>query len=93
MKKLNKKRVPIAEAPDGTLYVDVKYLMHPLVAMIDGLPLTFFGDDRKRPYLAIDRAIAWCQAEMRIHSREKYEGIVAFLNKAKLAKIEDRVYA
>ena len=58
------KPTPFAEH-DGTLYVVASDCgMHPLVIAIDGLPLTFFGDDRRRAYLTVDAAIAWHTKEL-----------------------------
>jgi hypothetical protein len=63
--------VVLAEAKDGSLYIKVRTVMTPLVAMIDGLPVTFFGKG-KTAFLRIDDAIGWCRKEMAYHSKDKY---------------------
>jgi hypothetical protein len=69
----------VADA-DGTLYVQVRAVMNPLCALIDGLPLTFFGRRKgARAYMTFDAAIEWCRKEMAFHSREKYAELIATL--------------
>ena len=84
-----KKKSSFAEAKDGSLYVAINAIMSPLCALIDGLPVTFFGRE-KRGYLAIDTAIDWCREEMKHHSREKYEKMIAVMEKAKQQQAESR---
>lgn len=59
-----RKPTPLAEH-HGSLYIDAFQCgIHPLVVSIDGLTLTYFGDDRKRVYLSIDAAIDWHTREL-----------------------------
>lgn len=78
-----RKKTPFAEDKDGTRYVEIGVVMAPLVAAIDGIPITFFGKE-KTPYMKIDAAIEWCQREKKHHSKEKYEQIIAVLERAKV---------
>ena len=48
---------------DGQRYVAVSALMHPIVAMADGLSLTRFSRS-ERLYLSIDSAIGWIDKEI-----------------------------
>lgn len=47
---------------DGRKYVMLCAVMHPLCALHDGIPLTFFGS-KKRAYTTVDAAIEWCTQE------------------------------
>jgi hypothetical protein len=46
------------------LYVRLGVVMNPLVALCDGIPVTFFGKETVA-YLDIDVAIAWAEKECR----------------------------
>jgi len=81
-KKTTKEWTPFAEH-EGIVYVEVASIMHPFCALADGLPLAYFNKKWGRPYMPLDDAIKWCEKEMTHHSREKYEIIIAVLNKAK----------
>lgn len=61
-----KRRAVYAIDKDGNnLYVELKYSgLHPLVAMCDGVPLTFFGKEKKA-YLKVVEAISWHEKELR----------------------------
>lgn len=48
---------------DGKFYVTLQAVMHPWVAFFDGLPMTFFGKKRDKPYLELDQALAWAEKE------------------------------
>lgn len=65
-----------------TLYVRQEAVMHYLCALIDGLPLTFFGKE-KTAWLDIDTAIAWCKKE----SEDVPEDERAYLSQ-KIARME-----
>jgi hypothetical protein len=82
--KPRKKRSLFAEDRNGVRYVELLAIMTPLVALIDGLPVTFFGKSN-RSYLTLDQAIDWCRKEMEHHDREKYTKIIAVLERAKTA--------
>jgi hypothetical protein len=63
--KTKKKKTPLAVANiDGqdVHFIDVSYVMEPLVAMFDGIDLTFFGKS-KRPYMRLDAAAEWAERE------------------------------
>ena len=75
------KKSPLASDADGNVYVAVDHVMSPMVALIDGLPLTYFGRER-RPYLKADVAIEWCRKEMDHHSRERFELTIEVLKRA-----------
>lgn len=78
-----KKKTPFAvDCNTGVRYVRTDAVMQPICAMIDELPVTFFGNG-KHSYLKVDDAIAWCQQEKKYHSKEKYEKIIAVLEKFK----------
>lgn len=48
----------------GKHYVRVEYIMHPLIAMVCGLPVYFLGKGKKeRAYLSFDDAEAWLEEE------------------------------
>ena len=64
------------------LYVVLKCVMTPLVALIDGLPVTFFGKG-KTAYIEVDAAIGWCEKEMAYHSAEKYRKMIEVMKLAK----------
>lgn len=66
----------------GGIYVEVRAVMDPMIPFIDGLAVTQFGKEN-RFYLAIDDAIEWCRKEMQSHSREKYEKMIATMERAK----------
>ncbi len=69
---------------EGTLYVRADAVMTPLVAIMDGIAVAFFGKGKKSPmYLAVDDAIVWCEKEKKYHSLEKYEGIIKSLKRIK----------
>src|SRR5262245_51922861 len=76
-----KTRTPLVVHESG-LYVEVAAIMSPIIPLIDGLPVTFFGKSRKaRAYLRVVDAIAWCEAEKQYHDRERYEAVIALLRK------------
>lgn len=79
---MSKKKSVFASSNDGRLFVKVQAVMSPLCALIDALPITFFGKG-KTAYLDIDTAINWCREEMKHHSEEKYEKMIAVMEKAK----------
>lgn len=66
--------------PSGERFVHVAAIMHPMIPLVDGLPVTTFKGDKKT-YLALDVAIRWVEEEMRHHSGEKYEQILAVLRR------------
>jgi hypothetical protein len=67
MKKLD----CIFASSKGVLYIKVKAIMSPMVAMIDGIPMVFLGKG-KTPYLPIDLAIDWVIKE--INKEPSYMG-------------------
>lgn len=58
---------PFAVDKDGkNLYVQVKFCgIHHLVVMTDGMPITFFGNE-KTPYLLVQQAIDWHEKELKV---------------------------
>ncbi len=76
------KKSLFAEDKDGRLFVVLSAVMNPLCAMIDGLPITFFGKG-KTAYLEIDVAIEWVKNEMQFHSPDKYAKILQVLDRVK----------
>ena len=64
-----KKKALLAETNDGKLYVQLYAVMHPMVAMCDGIDMTFFGKGKRMgpPYMLIEDAIAWTKKEL-IHT-------------------------
>ena len=57
------KRTPFA-VRDSTLFVKAKYSgIHHLVIMCDGLPLTFFGEE-KTDYMKVSEVIEWHEKEL-----------------------------
>ena len=85
------KRTCYAEC-EGKLYVEVKAVMTPIVAVVDGLPVTFFGRGKK-PYLAIEDAIGWCRAEQKYHSPEKYAKMIKAMEHARKRFAEKHAHA
>jgi hypothetical protein len=77
-----KHKTVFAQSEDGRLYVKLAAVMSPMIALIDALPLTFFGKG-KTPYLAIDDAIEWCRKEAVYHSPDKYKLMIDVMKKAK----------
>lgn len=67
-----KKRTPLATDANGNLFVELAAIMHPMVAINDGLTLAFFGKEHKA-YLAVDDAIAWCKKEMERFGDKSYQ--------------------
>jgi hypothetical protein len=59
---MSKKRTVFA-CNQKELYVELKAIMWPMLAMIDGIGITFFGKGKK-PYLKIDTAIQWLEKEL-----------------------------
>lgn len=82
-----KKSTPFATALNGKLYVKLKAIMHPLCAMCDGLPVTFFGKE-KTAYLDINTALEWCKKESEHHDKEKYAEMITIMEKAKLQEAD-----
>jgi hypothetical protein len=68
----------IALTDDGRLFVKLDTLMDPMVAMCDGLSLTFFGRG-KTAYLNVDDAIAWCEKELKGKDRAMQGNAAGFL--------------
>lgn len=77
-----RKKTPLVVSDKNEPFVELGAIMHPMCAMVDGLRLTTFGKSSKL-YLHVDEAIKWCNEEMKSHSRQKYEEIVAVLEKFK----------
>jgi len=67
---------------NGKAFVEVGAVITALVVYDEGLPVHFFGKSKKA-YLPIDTAIAWCQEEKKHHAAEKYDQMVAALEKKK----------
>ncbi len=82
MENVMAKKSVFAASPDGRLFVEAAAIMTPLVAVIDGLPVAFFGKSKKA-YLEVDMAIEWCQKEKSFHSADKYATLIAVLERAK----------
>lgn len=78
--KKSKEYTPFATTEDGKLYVEIQAVMNPLVAFVDALPMTFFGES-KVAYMPVEDAIAWCRKEMDFHNREKYEAMIEIMEK------------
>jgi len=76
------KKTPFAIGKDGVLAVELRAVMSPVVALLDGLTLVFFGK-QKTPFLKIDTAIEWCRKEREVHDREKYDKMIAVMERAK----------
>jgi hypothetical protein len=74
-------RTPFAIDQHDNLYVELTAVMHPLCALSDGLPLVFFGRETKA-YLPLETAIAWVRGERRHHAVEKYDIMLAVLERA-----------
>ncbi len=79
---MKKKPAIFATDRENRLYVLLEAVMHPMVAMCDGISIVRFGDE-KLLYLKIDDAIEWCRKEAKAHSREKYETMISVMEKAK----------
>lgn len=75
-----KKWTPFAIGKDDRLYVEAMAVMSPLIPLIDGLELMFFGRE-KRAYLTLEDAMEWCRKEREHHSREKYDTMLAVMEK------------
>ena len=88
-----KKKPPtiFADTADGRLYVRVDAVMHPMVAMADGIQITTFGDDKHRVWwMAVDAAIEWCRREAASHSADEYALKIKVLEKAKAQAAEEQ---
>lgn len=57
-------------ACDGELFIWLEIIMHPLCAITDGVEFGHFGK-RKKPYIRLRTAIAWCQNETQYDSTGK----------------------
>lgn len=86
-RKNTSKRSPFAIDKHGNKYVETAAVMTPLVALIDCLPITRFGKEKKT-YLDLDTAIEWVTKEMQHHSREKYTVVLEVLNRFKNQTVE-----
>ncbi len=78
---MSTKKTPFVGLEDGRLFVELAAVMHPLIAVSDGLSVTFMGRN-KTPYISIDDAIDWCKKEMNSHNKEHYENIIEVMNRA-----------
>lgn len=57
---------------NGTLYVRLEAVMPFIVALCDGVSMTFFGKKKTdKPYLAIDQAIQWLERETKSYPHDK----------------------
>jgi hypothetical protein len=70
MAKSRSKRTPyvvFGDDPDAPLCVELRRVIHPLVALIDGLPLLIpnKGRDKGRAYIRVVDAIAWHEKELK----------------------------
>ena len=79
---MSKKRTPFVIDKNDDLYVLVEAVMSPLVVLMDGLSVTFFGKS-KRAYIKIDTAIDWCQKESAFHSADKYDEMITVMERVK----------
>jgi hypothetical protein len=62
------KRTVYVVDKDGKFYVEMRAVLSSLSAMIDGLPMTFFGkarDGHGKAYMTVDAAIEWCETEVK----------------------------
>ena len=85
--KSRRKPTPYAEGSDGVLYVLVSAVMHPLIPLTDGLPITFFGKSKRaKPYLTVDQAIDWCEKEQQFRNDPKRATVLVNLKRAKEAQ-------
>ena len=64
----------------GSLFVRTDAVMSPLIPFIDGLKVVYFPKLR-HSYLKLETAVEWCRKEREHHSREKYDAIIATLEK------------
>lgn len=89
---MGKKKPPVffAATHDGRLFVKAAALMSPLVYLIDGLPLVFFGGG-KTAYLKIDVAIEWAKKEALASGDPKYGKAVEYMEKAKIKLAEEPI--
>ena len=53
---------------EGTIYIRALALMPSVILCSDGLLLTTFKQKPGDPYLRLDRAITWCEEELKHHS-------------------------
>lgn len=80
-----KKTVPLCEdAKTGKKYVEVDAIMPLMIACCCGLRITAFADDDPpRWYLDIDDAIEWCRKETGPSTKDRYDKIIAVLERFK----------
>lgn len=83
MRRKKDKETPFAVSKDDRLFVRLSAITTWLVALVDGLTLTYFGKDRTTPYLEIDTAIEWCKKESQFHNPAEYGVMVDVLERAK----------
>lgn len=56
----------------GQRYVKVSFVMHPLIALCDGLTQTFWGKGKsQRSYLTVEDALDWLRREMKDYKSER----------------------
>lgn len=79
---MSKRRTPFANH-NGTLYVRVSDVMHPLVVLFDGIPVTFFNKNRKAAYITVDQALEWCRKEQEFTRAKPQAEKIEALEKAK----------
>ena len=80
---MSKRNTAFYATCEGKLYVRANAIMHPMCAMLDGLPMSTFKGD-KAIYLDIQTAIDWCRKEMAYSpDKDKYVALVAAMEAAK----------
>ena len=91
-KRTKKKCIPLAEK-DGVYYLDFKYTgIGLMLAAHDGLAMTYFGDDPKRPYMRLDDVLEWHRKELhqsrgRSGSEKVVSAILEIQNKIRNGKV------
>lgn len=78
--KLTDASTPFADL-NGQLYVRLQAVMNPLVALSDGLPVSFFNGE-SNGYLKIEDAIKFCEKEPGSHCGHPYTELLAACHKA-----------
>src|ERR1700735_4815788 len=83
------KNIFATDKDETVLYVQIKAIMSPIIALMGEIPITVFGKG-KTMYAKVDDAIEWCNKEKNFHSKKKYETMIAVVEKAKRQLEQER---
>ena len=81
-RKKRRKKTPFVLNEKGELLVRTSSVMYPLIPLIDGLSVRFFGKG-KESYILVKDAIAWCRKEQKFSlDEDRYTIMIEVMEKA-----------